>query len=369
MVNNNKIRVGIVGANPSRGFASIAHIPALQVLPDFEISAVCTTRQESADGAARHYGVPLAFSDAAKLAQHPDVDLVTVSVKVPDHYQPVMSAIEAGKHVYCEWPLGRNTDEAARMRDAANRKGMVHAVGLQGQVSPAINYTKDLIADGYVGRVLSATMIGCAPNWGSTIERAYQADFANGANLMTITGGHQIDALCYCLGEFREVSAFVVSQRDRIPLEETGELIAKTVPDQLVVNGIAGVGAVVSFQIRGGMNRGTPFLFEIHGEEGDIQLTASSRASMQRQELNVRGARGDAKELAELPIPANYRWIPEGVAADSRYNVAQLYAKLADSIRDGKPVRPGFDAAVTRHRLLDAIVRASETGMKQILKS
>jgi len=40
------------------------------------------------------------------------------------------------------------------MRDAANRKGIRHAVGLQGQVSPAINYTKDLIADGYVGRVL-----------------------------------------------------------------------------------------------------------------------------------------------------------------------------------------------------------------------
>jgi hypothetical protein len=96
MLNRNKIRVGIVGANPSRGFASIAHIPALKALPDFEISAVCTTRQDSAEAAARHYGVPLAFCDAEKLAQHPDVDLVTVSVKVPDHYVPVMAAIEAG---------------------------------------------------------------------------------------------------------------------------------------------------------------------------------------------------------------------------------------------------------------------------------
>src|SRR5215468_8063895 len=148
MVNNNKIRVGIVGANPSRGFAAVAHIPALQALPDFEISAVCTTRQESAEAAARHYGVPLAFCDAAKLAQDPNVDLVTVSVKVPDHYLPVMAAIEAGKHVYSEWPLGRDTDEAARMLAAAERKGIRHAVGLQGQMSPAINYTKDLIAEG-----------------------------------------------------------------------------------------------------------------------------------------------------------------------------------------------------------------------------
>ena len=106
----NKIQVGIVGVSPDRGFASIAHIPALQALPEFEITAVCTTRQESAEAAARHFRVPLAFADPAKLAQHPDVDLVTVSVKVPDHYAPVMAAIEAGKHVYCEWPLGRDTD-------------------------------------------------------------------------------------------------------------------------------------------------------------------------------------------------------------------------------------------------------------------
>jgi predicted dehydrogenase len=158
-----------------------------------------------------------------------------------------------------------------------------------------------------------------------------------------------------------------VSQRDRIPLEETGELIAKTAPDQLVVNGIVGDGAVVSFQIRGGMNRGMAFLFEIHGDQGDLQLTATSRASMQRQELNVKGARGDAKKLAELAIPGKYRWVPEGMPPDSRYNVAQLYMRLAEGVRDGKPVRPGFDAAVTRHRLLDAIVRASEIGMKQVL--
>jgi predicted dehydrogenase len=85
----------------------------------------------------------------------------------------------------------------------------------------------------------------------------------------------------------------------------------------------------------------------------------------QRQELNLKGARGDGTALADLPVPTKYRWVPEGMPPDSPYNVAQLYVRLAESIRDGKPVSPGFDAAVTRHRLLDAIVRASETGMKQ----
>jgi predicted dehydrogenase len=156
MAISSKIRVGIVGVSPNRGFASIAHIPALQALPGFEIAAVCTTRQDSAETAARHLGARLAFAACEKLAQHPDVDLVTVSVKVPDHYRPVMAAIDAGKHVYCEWPLGRDTAEALRMRDAADRRGIRHAVGLQGQMSPAINYLKDLVAQGYVGRVLTA---------------------------------------------------------------------------------------------------------------------------------------------------------------------------------------------------------------------
>src|SRR5436305_4085417 len=188
---------------------------------------------------------------------------------------------------------------------------------------------------------------------------------------MTITGGHQIDALCHCLGEFRELTAFAVSQRDRILSEDTGGMIAKTSPDQLVVNGIVGgknaEGAVVSFQIRGGMTRGTEFLFEIHGDRGDLVLTATTRASMQRQELTVRGAQGAAKELADLPVPARYRWVPDSMPHDSRYNVAQLYARLAESIWQGTPAGPSFAAALTRHRLIDAIVRASETGQKQLL--
>ena len=75
---------------------------------------------------------------------------------------------------------------------------------------------------------------------------------------------------------------------------------------------------------------------------------------MQRQELTVHGAQGAAGDLAELPIPARYRWVPDGMARDSRYNVAQLYANLAESIWQGTPANPSFAAAVTRHRLLDA---------------
>jgi predicted dehydrogenase len=178
-----RIRVGIVGGS-TKGFAPISHIPALRALSDdFEIVAVSTTSRHSAEAAAKRHDVWLAFDDAEALAQHPDVDLVTVCVKAPDHYKPVMAAIAAGKHVYCEWPLAHNTGAAIAMRDAAHARGIKHAVGLQGQMDPTINHVRDLIAEGFIGRPLAATLIANAPNRGSTLSGAYQADAANGASL------------------------------------------------------------------------------------------------------------------------------------------------------------------------------------------
>ena len=306
------------------------------------------------------------------MARHPDIDLVTVSVKVPDHYRPVMAAIEPAsmsiasgrsaatprKPSACSMP---RSDAACGMRS-----------GLQGQMSPAINYVKDLIADGYVGRVLTATMIGCAPNWGAAIDRAYQADRANGANLMTITGGHQIDALCHCLGEFRELTAFAVSQRDRIPLEGTGEIVAKDTPDQLVVNGIVGgknaEGAVVSFQIRGGMTRGTEFLFEIHGDRGDLvadrhhaRLDAASGTDGPRA---PRAPRRSLRNCRSRPGIAGFPTACRGTPGTMSPSFMRVWPKAS---AQGTPASPSFAAAVTRHRLLDAIMRASETGQKQVL--
>jgi predicted dehydrogenase len=97
-----KIRVGIIGANVHYGWGNSAHIPALKALPEFEITAVCTSRRETADETAKQFGIPFAFDDAAKLVQHPNVDLVSICVRVPFHHQLGMAALEAGKHLFCE---------------------------------------------------------------------------------------------------------------------------------------------------------------------------------------------------------------------------------------------------------------------------
>jgi predicted dehydrogenase len=94
---------------------------------------------------------------------------------------------------------------------------------------------------------------------------------------MTSPGGHSIDALCFCLGEFKELSSVVANQRQRVQIVETGETIPMTAPDQVLISGVLQSGAVASVHLKGGFANGTGFLFEIHGTEGDLGQDASAR--------------------------------------------------------------------------------------------
>src|SRR3977135_2064782 len=127
-----KIRVGIIGANPDRGWASQAHIPALKSLSDdFEITALSTTRRESADAASKLFGVPLAFDNHQDLVTSDVVDVVAVTVKVPRHLQLAAAALRSGKAVYCEWPLGNGLKEAEILAALAKKQNVLAVVGLQ----------------------------------------------------------------------------------------------------------------------------------------------------------------------------------------------------------------------------------------------
>src|SRR6058998_1699950 len=147
-----RIRVGIIGASPDRGLAAQAHIPALRSLSDdFEITALSTSRRESADAASKLFGVPVAFDNHQELVNSPTVDVVAVTVKVPYHLELATAALEAGKAVYCEWPLGNGLNETKSLAALAKKQGVLAVAGLQARSAPAVAYVRDLIEQGFVG--------------------------------------------------------------------------------------------------------------------------------------------------------------------------------------------------------------------------
>ena len=91
--------VGIIGVGPVRGWASVAHIPALRALPNYEIRALGAHSAESARATAEVFGGTAVFSDHAQLVTRPDIDIVAVTVKVPRHRELVSAALAAGKAV------------------------------------------------------------------------------------------------------------------------------------------------------------------------------------------------------------------------------------------------------------------------------
>src|SRR5438093_147047 len=156
-----RIRVGIIGANPDRGWAAQAHIPALRSLAaDFEITALSTSRRESADVASKLFGVPTAFDNHYDLVSNPAVDVVAVTVKVPYHLELATAALEAGKAVYCEWPLGNGLNEAETLAALAKNQGVLAVAGLQARSAPAVAYVRDLVEEGYVGEGSRAARTG-----------------------------------------------------------------------------------------------------------------------------------------------------------------------------------------------------------------
>jgi hypothetical protein len=150
-VMSNKIRLGLVGANVRAVWASQSHFPALLASPDVELTAVCTRRLESAEEAREALGAKLAFSDWRTMVTSPEIDAVAVVVRVPEHYGPTRAALEAGKHVYTEWPLGRTTAEAEELAAIARSAGLQTAVGLQSRVSPTLMYMQEQLESGRGG--------------------------------------------------------------------------------------------------------------------------------------------------------------------------------------------------------------------------
>jgi len=356
--------VGIIGVSPARGWAATAHIPALHALPNYEIRALTAHSAELAREAGEVFGVEAVFPNYAQMVTQPDVDVVAVTVKVPHHREFVSAALAAGKAVYCEWPLGRDVGDARAMAALAAEQGVPTIVGLQARQAPAVEFVQELLSDGYVGEVLSTTMVGLSVPGDVVVQpNAYMLDKTNGANALTIAVGHSLDTLNHVLGEFADLSAVSDLRGPLITIGETGEQIVKTAADQIALIGSLTSGATASVHIREAVAGGIGFLWEINGTDGTLRITADA-AYPEIYPLTVWGAHGQ-NEPAELPAPAALmqKWPAlTSLQGAPAYNVGRAYAAFAADIDNGTHTVPDFADAVARHEVIAGIERSAASG-------
>ena len=352
-----RIRLGIIGANPTVGWACRSHLPAVVASLEFEFAAACTTRIETAMESARQYGARLAFNDYQKMLEHPDIDAVAVVLRVPAHYQITKDALNAGKHVFTEWPLGRTLEEADEMANLTRLKGVTAVVGLQARAAPAIRQMKQLVDEGYVGEIISCSM-GMIRGGvlARTSDRTWQRDNELGATTLTIPAGHSLDTIRFVVGEFSEVSSVVSTQVPQWLETDTQKYLDVTAPDHILISGRLANGAAVSAHVASVPWAGSGYRLEIYGREGT--LLATSEDSPQLGPVRLQGARhGDL--LDDMLISEDHTYVQVGMPQGAPYNVGQLYYLFSEAIHGVDSRQPDFDIGVGLHRFIEAVRKAS----------
>ena len=352
------LRVGIIGVSADRGWARESHVPAVQGLAGLELAAVATSHQATASAAAKAFGVRTAYGDPTDLFRDPDIDLIGICVRVPAHLQLVLGALAAHKHVYCEWPLGRDLAEAEEIAAAADAAGVHAVIGIQTRMNPAALHARKLIASGAIGRTLSAHIYSSTIAFGRNVQStdAYTEEAENGVTLVTIQGAHTLDLAIAVLGELTNMTALNTTQYPKVEIGDDATPRARSTFDHMLVQARLADGSALSVEVAGGRPfKETPFRLEVIGEKGVLTLDGGAPRGFQagrlRLALNGELQNVDEGELGSMP--------------DTAVNVAGIYAAMRDDIAQGTSTAPDFHHAVRLARLMNDVMLSSQTGTRR----
>ncbi|MDG4821717.1 Gfo/Idh/MocA family oxidoreductase [Asanoa sp. WMMD1127] len=339
--------VGLIGVNASRGWARASHVPAIQGLRGLRLAAVATRSQDSADAAARAFGVERAYGDAAALIADQTVDVVAVATSVPAHHDLITAAVHAGKHVLTEWPVGVDSAQVAQIKQVTASTSAHVAVGLQARLNPAVSRLRRLMERSAIGPVRNATIYSSTAAFGSRLSPSEVAleDPAAGMNLVTIQLAHTVDLVEVLLGQLGDITAEFRTQYPRPHVDGTDQRLQRSLPDHVLLQGRAG-GTPVAVEVVGGRPPDDcPFRLELHGEEGRLDLRGG----------HARGFQAGSMRLARNGHPVDIEGGETTDLPESAVNTAGVYAALRDDIDSGTETAPSLNEAARLTRLLDAV--------------
>ncbi|KIX98661.1 uncharacterized protein Z520_05962 [Fonsecaea multimorphosa CBS 102226] len=288
------IRVGFIGLSSNENiqlagaWGKNAHLPYLLQSPDYTITALCNSSQESAKKAAELHGLDTGkvrtYGDPESLAQDNEVDMVVCSVNVAQHYHLIKPALLAGKMVFCEWPLASNLEQMQQLADLAEQNNLKTIVGLQGRRGAYVDAIRKFIGDkpGQLGEVLSTSMLGYSLLLGMATpkEIAYLMDIKSGGNMFTITAMHMLDTLTAALGEIESQNTLLRNRRPTLAVTDSAFNVVdpsypNSTPDHILIHGVLAGDVPFNFQVRGGPQfQDTPaFDWRVYFTRGEVRVS------------------------------------------------------------------------------------------------
>jgi predicted dehydrogenase len=311
--------------------------------------------EQAVTEAARRYGFKRHVGDWRDLVSDPEVELFDNSGPNNLHAEPTIAAAEAGKHVFCEKPLGRTADESYEIWQRVEAAGVKHMTAFNYRFVPAVRLARQLIEAGELGEIHHFRG-RYLQEWGTTTDDAWRfhADAA-GSGALGDLGAHVIDLARYLVGEIVAVSA---ETRTFFPGREVDDAF------EAVTSFASGaVGTVEATRFAAG--RKNALSWEINGSKGSLVFDLERLNELQFSE----GTRGFRTILVSQPDHPFWEWWwPEGHMIGWEHTFVHEIHHLLDAIANGKDVAPHgatFEDGYRAAEVCDTVLRSAESGRRE----
>jgi predicted dehydrogenase len=349
---------GFMGKAHSNAFRKIGYMtwpPPLRP----RLVAIAGRNEEAVAEASRRYGFDRSTTKWQELITDPEIGLIDNLGSNDMHAAPTIAAAEAGKHVVCEKPLGRDADESYEIWSRVEATGVKHMCGFNYRFVPAVRLARAMIDAGELGE-LRHFRGRYLQDWGDTTEQVWRFDRATaGSGALGDLAAHVVDLARYLVGEIEAVGGFV---RTFIADREVDDAVEATVEFRS-----GAVGTIEATRLA--LGRRNAFQWEINGSKGSLYF------DMERlNELGVFRADGDRARgfktvlVTEPNHPFSEYWWPPGhilgwgdTFVHELHHILAAIAADADVAPHGATFEDGYRAA----EVCEAIVRSGDSGRRE----
>jgi len=344
------VGIGMLGY----AFMGKAHSNAFKKIPYMmypppaipDLVAICGRNPDGVAEAAKRYGYKRHYTDWHELIADEEVAIFDNGAPNSAHMAPTIAAAEAGKHIFCEKPLGRSPEESKAMWDAATRAGVKHMVGFNYRFLPAIRLARELIESGKLGRIYHyrATYLQewVLPHYHTPMTWRLEKDVA-GCGALGDLGTHLIDLGRFLVGEVETVAAMTRIFTEHRPTAD-GKVGTVEIDDAFVASVGFANGAIGTLEAtRFAAGRKNHEIVEVNGEFGSIEFDLE-----RLNELNVYWVDSEPKttqgfanvKVSEPSHPWWSNWWPQGHMIGWEHSFIHELTHFVDCVANDHEVSP-----------------------------
>ena len=370
------IGIGLIGA----GFMGKCHALAFGAVkavfphvPRPRLEMLADTTLERAQSSAEQFGFARATDDWRNLVEDPRVDVVSVTTPNSLHHEMALAAIAAGKHVYCEKPLGVTLGQAEEMAAAAACAGVRTIVGYNYLRSPAVLHAKALLEGGSIGRII---------HFRGIFDEDYMADPAlpgtwrslrreAGLGVLGDMGCHLVAAALHLAGPMESVLAEtrVVYSRHSPEADGSGEPGSDPLENEDIATALVrfenGCDGLLAMS-RSAWGRKNRLAWEIHGEAGMLCFDQERLNELLLYEAAASGSKAGFRTILAGPAHPPYGAFVSAPGHGLGFNdlkVVEVEHLLTGIVAD-RPIHPDFAAALEIERIIYAIDESGRCGTR-----